>query len=164
VYLLDYDARGHVVPEMVKKRLVVVVSPRPIDKKRGCVTVVPLSISRPKHEVLFNVPLSKEYPWVKGQPQLWAKCDMIDTASMARLCYVERGDLPQTPGLNHRPVPSISGADLKRIRIGIAEVVGLKDYLDEPYRKGFRAEMRDRIKALLKGRKPEGPKSPPAAT
>ena len=99
VYLLDYTGMGLQVPEMVKERLVVVVSPRALDKTRGLVTVVPLSTSPPRERVDHVVPLSKRYDWIKGTPTLWAKADMIYTPSMARLQHIERVHAdPEKPG------------------------------------------------------------------
>lgn len=161
VYLLDYDAMGLEVPEMVKERLVVVVSPQTLDRKRGCATVIPLSTTAPRQLVRYNVPLSKDYAWVRGRPQLWAKCDMIYTPALERLRLVERADLDLTAGQNHRPVPTLSAADLKNIRLGVGEALGLDPYLDADERAGFRTEMRDRILKLLK-RRPKRAAKPPA--
>ena len=160
VYLLDYTKMGLIVPEMVKERLVVVVSPRLINIKRGLATVIPLSISAPRSKENHVVPLSKDYEWIKGKPKLWAKTDMIYTPSFDCLSYVER--VARNEGLprNHNPVPQISQIDLKHIRLGIAHAVGLEDYLVNDEKKGFSRFMTDRYRSLLKRVTSLGKKSP----
>ena len=83
--ILICDFSGFVPPEIVKKRPVVVVSPRrrsgPAD---ALVTVVPLSSQEP-HRLEpwhFEIPLGA-YPPARGR--MWIKGDILMTVGLARL-------------------------------------------------------------------------------
>ena len=85
--VLVCDFQGLQVPEMVKIRPVVVVSPRPRRKSAGLCTVIPLSTTTP-NEIMpyhFKVTLDEVLSPKWDAVELWAKCDMIYTFSMARL-------------------------------------------------------------------------------
>jgi uncharacterized protein YifN (PemK superfamily) len=79
---------GFVAPEMVKRRCVVVVSPR-FRNREGLCTVVPLSTTPPSPvepyhmKLCFDPPLpspyDSDYKWVKG--------DMLYTVSFGRLGF-----------------------------------------------------------------------------
>jgi len=150
VFLLDYTGMGLKIPEMVKERLVVVVSPRSINVDNGLATVVPLSITAPRARQNHVVPLSKDYAWIKGRPQLWAKTDLIYTPALERLRFVDRVEVADRPPTNHNPVPQISHADLKNIRLGMAHAVGLNEYLLHGEKRGFSSFLTERYKKLLK--------------
>ena len=85
ILLCDY-ATGFVVPEMVKRRPVVVISPR-LRRRADLVTVVPLSTTEPApaeaHHCL--IALGRPLPRPFGSPSMWAKCDMVATVALARL-------------------------------------------------------------------------------
>ena len=76
VLLCDYST-GFREPEMVKRRLALVVSPR-LPRRDGLCTVVPLSESAPHHPVLYQiqVTLSGDVPNFEGLVK-WAKADML---------------------------------------------------------------------------------------
>jgi uncharacterized protein YifN (PemK superfamily) len=150
VFKLDYSGMGLQVPEMVKDRLVVVVSPRALNVKRGLATVIPLSTTAPWERENHVVPVSKDYDWVKGAPTLWAKADMIYTPSLNRLEYVDRVKNRKAERANYNPVPQVSKADLKNIRLGIAHAVGLEEFIVYEEVRGFTAFMTERYRALLK--------------
>lgn len=83
-YVLICDFSGYVVPEMVKSRPVVIVSPATL-RRPGLVSVVPLSTTAPN-------PVEPHHYKVVGNPvpgsgavEIWAKCDMIATVSVTRL-------------------------------------------------------------------------------
>jgi len=84
ILLCDYS--GFKVPEMVKTRPVVIISPRLRHRDRLC-TVVPLSGTEPKHPekyhhiLTFDRPLPK--PW--NSPRYWVKADMLATVGFDRL-------------------------------------------------------------------------------
>jgi mRNA interferase MazF len=85
VVICDYST-GFKVPEMVKRRLAVVISPR-LKRRDGLCTVVPLSESNPEpveawhHQV--TLPKSPPKPF-EGKVK-WAKCDMLATVGFHRL-------------------------------------------------------------------------------
>jgi mRNA interferase MazF len=83
--VLTCDFSGFVAPEMVKARWVVVVSPKFIERPR-LVTVVPLSTTAPNPVENYHVKLSSVLPHNEGDDVVvWAKCDMVFSASFNRL-------------------------------------------------------------------------------
>lgn len=70
---------------MIKKRPVVVISPRPRRGKQLC-SVVPLSTTIPApiedHHHKLN---PRSLPGTFSKNETWAKCDMIATVSLSRL-------------------------------------------------------------------------------
>lgn len=110
------DFSGFVVPEMVKKRPVVVVARN--RKNRQLVTIVPLSTTAPDqledhhHELVVNPLPGKEHI------TCWAKCDMIATVSLHRLDRYKAA---------HRQyvVPVLGDADFAAIKLAITNALGL---------------------------------------
>jgi len=95
VLICDFDT-GFRVPEMVKRRPVVVVS-KTSTHGRGLCTVVPFSTTEPNpqmpwHVFIFNPldgHLPRHHPF--GHPGLvWAKCDMLYTVAFERVTRVHR--------------------------------------------------------------------------
>jgi mRNA interferase MazF len=84
VVLCDFDT-GFKPPEMVKRRLAVVVSP-PISVRPGLCTVVPLSTTKPDVVMSYHQPLKLEEPMPERwrSEQHWAKCDMVFAAALFR--------------------------------------------------------------------------------
>jgi mRNA interferase MazF len=85
ILLCNYDT-GFIEPEMVKRRPVVIVSPR-LRKRSGLVSVIPLSTTKPDDLMEFHVEieLAKSLPRPFESRVMWAKCDMISTVSLKRL-------------------------------------------------------------------------------
>lgn len=73
-------------PEMIKRRPVLVVSPK-LKRRSGLVTIVPLSSSRPKYMMEYHYELNLAYPlpapWDSNP--FWAICDHPMTVSFDRL-------------------------------------------------------------------------------
>ena len=124
VFFLDFEQFGFEAPEMVKRRMVVVVSSKALKRNPELVTVVPLSTTPPMHaNAKHNIPLEKDYYWgTKNGKPLWAKCDMILTTSTRRLEQVNAFD---SQGQNHLPVPELARDDLRRVRLGVANAIDL---------------------------------------
>lgn len=104
------------VPEMIKKRPVVVVSPRFRNREKLC-TVIPLSSVQPAPLEPFHHELSVgAYPPARGP--IWAKCDMMATVSLSRLDRVKVG---------HRNYQTfmMPAADMQAIRRCILHALGL---------------------------------------
>lgn len=85
ILICDYDT-GFIVPEMVKRRPVVVISPR-LRRRSDLCTVVPLSTTRPQiiesyHLELMLRPVLPR-PW--HSEVMWVKADMLATVSFKRL-------------------------------------------------------------------------------
>lgn len=83
VYACDF--RGNIWPEIDKKRPVVIFTPK-YAQRADVVAVVPLSTTAPEHICDFHCTLERNP--VPGEPEdikVWAKCDMIQTVTFARL-------------------------------------------------------------------------------
>lgn len=124
IVLCDYST-GFAPPEMVKRRPVVIVSPR-LRNRTSLVTVVPLSTTAPfpveSHHcsLVLAAPLPKPF----DSPQMWAKCDMMATVSLARLDRFRAGRVTGGYGRNF-VTGNVSAADLIEIRNGMLHALGL---------------------------------------
>lgn len=109
---------------MVKKRPVVVVSPRPRRTAQICI-VIPLSTTKPDPIQDYHHRLdSNSLPGELAKKETWAKCDMITTVSLERLDRVKVGK--QTDGKRIYVSHGITPNDLKMIQKGILAALGLK--------------------------------------
>jgi uncharacterized protein YifN (PemK superfamily) len=88
VVICRFPAAGTVVgAEMVKIRPAVVVG-RALERRRGLVNVVPISMTAPAKRRLWHVPVSvAAMPpgWREKPGDRWAKCDMLTVVSLERL-------------------------------------------------------------------------------
>lgn len=84
IVLVNFD-KGFVPPEMVKKRLAVIISPD-IKERGKLVTVVPLSTTEPvkvmPYHFRFSIPF--ELPAYWSSKECWVKGDMINAVSFDR--------------------------------------------------------------------------------
>jgi len=109
---------------MVKRRPVVVISPR-LRHRRGLCTVVPLSTTAPDNPQPYHheltLPVAPPAPW--DQQRVWVKADMLATVAFERL------DLFRTPrapyGRRQDVQVRLSPEDLTAIRSCIAHAIGL---------------------------------------
>lgn len=121
ILLCDYGS-GFIVPEMVKRRPVVVVSPR-LRRRADLVAVVPLSTTEPRPlelhqcEVILVQPLPPPF----SDPRMWAKADMLATVSMARLDRFR----VKVGGQRQYRTGQITAAQLIEIRSAILHGLGL---------------------------------------
>jgi len=85
VLVCDYDT-GFRTPEMIKRRPVIVVSPRLRDRDGLC-TVVPLSTTDPRKQYPFHcrIRFDPRLPPPYGEEWMWVKADMIATVGFHRL-------------------------------------------------------------------------------
>lgn len=124
VLLCDYA--GFKVPEMIKKRPAIIVSPRLRHRDYLC-TVVPLSSEPPVHEqvyhhiIEFDPPLPK--PWSDGRH--WVKADMVATVGFHRLHLIGIGRDQQ--GKRKYLNIQIGDDDLKAIQSCVLHALGLSD-------------------------------------
>lgn len=120
--LLVCNFSGFKAPEMIKSRPVIVISPR-LPHRSEIVTIVPISLTAPRHNLPFAVKLSKNYhPEEPDDLECWAKCDMVTNLAKARLDGFKVG---RRQWVN----PQISGDDLKAVRAGVVYSLGLGDLL-----------------------------------
>ena len=79
------DYKNLVPPEMEKKRLAIVISPKFINRTDLC-TVVPISTTAPKVAQNYHHRLEADpLPTSPEGTVAWAKCDMVMTVSFGRL-------------------------------------------------------------------------------
>src|SRR5690606_8420269 len=89
IYVCDFS--GFREPEMVKKRPVIVVSPR-LPYRSHIVAIVPISLTEPKHDLPFCCRLSRNYhPDEPDDLPSWAKCDMLMNVALHRLNAFKTG-------------------------------------------------------------------------
>lgn len=118
--ICDFDS-GFKVPEMIKKRPVVVISPRRRRSMQLC-TVVPLSTAVPRPVDRFHHRMDpRSVPVGLGARESWAKCDMLYTVSLARLDRV----LINSGGGRAFITPRVLDEDLEAIRQGVMIALGL---------------------------------------
>lgn len=116
------DFAGHVAPEMIKRRPVVVLASH--RRNARLVAVVPLSTTRPEpieehHFRLRQNPLPEA-----SAAEVWAKCDMVTVVSTERLDLVRTGR--RLPGGKREYLVVRIGQDqFDEIRRGVASALGL---------------------------------------
>ena len=121
--VLRCDYCNLVDPEMAKVRLVVVVSPKFLNRPSLC-TVVPLSTSQPRREEKYHVRLDKD-PNPNGTRGaiVWAKCDMLMTVSFSRLTALYKGRTLE--GKRNYINLNVSDKELGQIKQGILYALGM---------------------------------------
>lgn len=121
--LCDYSLGGFRPPEMVKRRPVVVVSPRSRHAS-GLLTVVPLSTTPPDHpgSQHCSIHLPLELP---GFPErdCWAKADMVAAVSFGRLDMFRTERAPD--GQRRYLTPKLPEADFALIQAALRAALGL---------------------------------------
>ncbi len=104
-------------PEMNKIRPVVVISPR-LPYRSQIVTIVPISTTRPFHDLPFCFRLSKNYhPAEDANLPCWAKADMVGNFSVSRLDGFK-------VGRRKWEIPEMSDADLEGVRGAVLAGLG----------------------------------------
>jgi len=124
--LVRCDFRGGFKPpEMVKPRPCVVLSRRGLERGRLC-TVVPLSTTPPDPVHPYHHKLvTTQLPAALSGGDVWAKCDMLFTASWDRLNLIQTGrDLATGKRTYWNNV--ISGEDLRAIKCCILHTLALE--------------------------------------
>lgn len=123
--ILMCDYRGFIEPEMVKKRPVIVISPR-ARNGYNLVHVVPLSTTEPRHLHYYHIPIMLP-PHLIGiddlQQQCWAKCDLINSVSFSRLQLIKLGR--DISGKRQYSSYCVNREILISIRKAAAKVMGL---------------------------------------
>lgn len=117
--ILVCDYAGFRVPEMVKRRPCVVVSPR-LRRRHDLCTVVPLNATPPKPPRPYHhlITLDRPLPHAFDAAAMWAKCDMLATVSFARLDLIKVG--------RRRYIqPTLPAGDMDRIRVRIKYALGI---------------------------------------
>ena len=92
IITVDYAMGGFKKPEMVKKRLAVVLSPKISARPQLC-TIVPLSLSPPEKQMpyhfLVRIPFALPKEW--GDADRWIKGDMVNAVGFHRIDLLRLG-------------------------------------------------------------------------
>ncbi|WP_420006682.1 type II toxin-antitoxin system PemK/MazF family toxin [Arenibacterium sp. LLYu02] len=123
ILVADFD-QGFKRPEMVKKRLCVVVSP-PIEHRVGLCTVVPLSKSEPhpKTDYHYEFEIQFQLPTFWGNDKRWAKCDMVCAVGFHRLDLLRLGK--DRNGGRIYQLNTLSSIHMSHISNGILASIGV---------------------------------------
>jgi mRNA interferase MazF len=120
--VLICDFTGFKPPEMVKKRPVVVLSPR-YRRHTGLCLVVPFSTVAPEevepHH--YRIPPGT-YAFLDPAKTTWAKCDMLAHVSFERLERFWLNGRAETPQLNANDMKGIEKSVLCALQIDLAKV------------------------------------------
>jgi mRNA interferase MazF len=130
VLLCNYNT-GFIVPEMVKLRPIVIVSPR-LRRREGLVALVPLSTSEPDVVMDYHAELILAHPLPPpfNSSTMWAKCDMTSTLA---LCRLDRFKEAKRDGQQRQyRTGQLSTEQIVVVRKGILHGLGLGDCLVRP--------------------------------
>ncbi|HET7815522.1 MAG TPA: type II toxin-antitoxin system PemK/MazF family toxin [Candidatus Baltobacteraceae bacterium] len=129
VYMCDFS--GYIVPEMVKKRRVIVISPRNAGTAPLAV-VVPVSSTRPDPPSNVHVRLPGEniYRCFYGKQEVWAKADMIahvrfDRLDRVRVPQLDEHGAPIERSARYIPTVRLSAEHLQEVRVAVLHAIGL---------------------------------------
>lgn len=113
------DFRGMVVPEIVKKRPVIVVARNRFNSQ--LVTVVPISTTVPVPARGYHHAL-RQNP-IPGNEHIscWVKCDMINVVSLERLDRIKEAGW----GRNKYIIPTIERDEFELIKLAIIHGLGM---------------------------------------
>ena len=121
VLICDYET-GFKAPEMVKRRPVIVVSPRLRQRDKLC-TVVPLSTTVPDRLHDYHCQVNIDLPEPYSSAIHWVKADMLATVAFHRLKPFHTGK--DQEGKRKHLYPSISPEALMQIRECIKRALGM---------------------------------------
>lgn len=109
------DFHGFVPPEMVKRRPVIIVSPRLRHRDNLC-TIVPLSTTPPNPVMAYHYKLKLDNPLPApyDSPFQWVKGDMVTSVSFKRLLLPSAGK--DANGKRNYIIKVIEDIDLRNIR------------------------------------------------
>ena len=91
ILLCDFT-QGFTAPEMVKRRPVIVISPKISQRSKLC-TIVALSTTDPNPKMHYHSQIDLLHPLPSGMQSkgLWVKGDMIYTVGFHRLDFIRTG-------------------------------------------------------------------------
>ncbi len=122
IFICDFS--GFKEPEMIKPRPVIVVSPR-LPYRSEIATVVPISLTPPRHNLPFNYKLSRNYhPDEPDSLDCWAKADMVMNLGTYRLSAIK-------VGRRKYAYPTLTPEDLAAVRVAVIHGLGQGHLLPE---------------------------------
>jgi uncharacterized protein YifN (PemK superfamily) len=120
ILICDYTT-GFKPPEMVKRRLCVVVSPK-LKRRNDLTTVVPMSQTQPQPEQEWHHPIDLvSRSW--GHGRRWIACDMLATVAYDRLARPHYRH--EVTGIRLFERLALPEADLDAVRRAIMIALGL---------------------------------------
>jgi uncharacterized protein YifN (PemK superfamily) len=111
--ILICDFKGNILPEIVKKRPVVVVANQ-LQYRPRLAFIVPLSNTPPQNDVKYAVRLSHDYLSNDDTP-MWAKCDLLCSVSFSRLDRIKTG-------YRKYATPTMSEEDFQKVLQGLHHI------------------------------------------
>jgi uncharacterized protein YifN (PemK superfamily) len=123
ILICDYST-GFRVPEMVKKRPVVTISPR-LKRRDGLITVVPLSTTTPNPvcDHHCKIKMDPVLPRPFDSAEVWVKADMVATVGFARLDLIRT---PREPFSGRKYLtPRLKPEDLKTVYQCVLHAIGI---------------------------------------
>lgn len=123
ILMCDYQT-GFVEPEMVKRRQVVVISPK-IAARPGLCTIVPLSLTPPDPVMQFHcqVDLPEQLPDWMQKKEVWVKADMMAAVSLNRLDFIRLAKSRQ--GKRMYCFTPLNAENLKKVRGAVLASLGM---------------------------------------
>ncbi|BBD36891.1 hypothetical protein Amn_17710 [Aminobacter sp. Y103A] len=92
IVTVDYSKGGFEEPEMMKRRLAIVLSPKIVSRPHLC-TVVPLSLTEPEKIMPYHkqieIPFDMPKEW--GNMARWVKGDMVNAVGFHRVDLLRLG-------------------------------------------------------------------------
>jgi uncharacterized protein YifN (PemK superfamily) len=127
--ILICDFQGMQEPEMVKRRPVVVISPR-LRNRGNLVSVVPLSSSRPDDTYPYHLQLRIEPPLPApyDDPVCWVKGDMVYTVGFYRLFAPQLGK--DQSGKRQSDIRVLGSGELTSVMSCVLNGIGLSHLTD----------------------------------
>lgn len=123
VLLCDFD-QGFRVPEMVKRRPVIVISPK-ISVRAGLCTIVALSTEAPIPQMPYHCQITLDpplpEPW--GDKARWVKGDMVCAVGFHRLDFLHHGK--DTQGKRQYRFDPLPDTDMRRVRVCVLNALGM---------------------------------------
>jgi uncharacterized protein YifN (PemK superfamily) len=122
--VLTCDFRDFQVPEMVKNRPVVIISPK-IKNRPGLCTVVSLSTEPPEHIMPYHrqIDIRPHLPKRWESDGVWIKGDMVYAVAFWRLNFLSHGK--GLDGKRNYHYACVSDENLKEIRLCVLRAMGL---------------------------------------
>lgn len=123
ILLCNYET-GFRIPEMVKERPAIVVSPR-LRRRDNLCAVVPLSLTPPitAQNYHYELTLARPLPSPWANPTYWVKADMLATVGFQRLNLIRIGK--DQEGKRKYLTSKIPVVDLRNIRVCILNALGM---------------------------------------
>jgi mRNA interferase MazF len=123
VVLCDFNS-GFKIPEMVKRRPCVVISPK-IRLRPGLCTVVALSTEAPDPVMPYHcrIDIRPELPKPWESDGVWVKGDMVNTVGFHRLDFFRLGK--DFDGKRQYLMTPLGSETLKQIRLCVLRAIGL---------------------------------------